>query len=242
MTVGTGTILGYALIPVAGTIGGAVLAAYRPPGATVRSGVQHVAAGVVFAAVAGELLPEVKRIHEPVQVAIGFAVGIALMLLVRRLTEPPTVAGAEAPEDVRGLVVAIGVDLFIDGLLVGIGFAAGSETGVLIVVALTLEVLFLGMATAAELTQSGATRRRVIGLPTGLAGMLALGAAIGAVALQGLSDPWLEVLLGFGAAALLYLVTEELLVEAHEVPETPATTALFFAGFLVLLLIEMATS
>lgn len=242
MTVGTGTILGYALIPTAATIGGAVLAAYHPPGANLRSAVQHIAAGVVFAAVAGELLPEVMRIHKPVEVAVGFAIGIGLMLLVRRLTEPPAVNAANAPEDVRGLAAAVGVDLFIDGLLVGIGFAAGSETGILIVVALTLEVLFLGVATAAELTQAGTARRRVIGLPTGLAGMLALGAAIGAFALQGLNDHWLEALLGFGAAALLYLVTEELLVEAHEAPETPVTTALFFVGFLALLLIEMATT
>ena len=43
----------------------------------------------------------------------------------------------------------------------------------------------------------------------------------------------------FGLVALLYLVTEELLVEAHEVPEIPMTTAAFFVGFLALLVIEM---
>jgi ZIP family zinc transporter len=34
------------------------------------------------------------------------------------------------------------------------------------------------------------------------------------------------------AVALLYLVTEELLVEAYEVPETPLSTAMFFIGSL----------
>ena len=38
--------------------------------------------------------------------------------------------------------------------------------------------------------------------------------------------------------ALLYLVTEELLVEAHAVPEQPWTTAMFFIGFLGMLVIE----
>ena len=39
--------------------------------------------------------------------------------------------------------------------------------------------------------------------------------------------------------ALLYLVTEELLVEAHEGgKETPFAAAMFFAGFLLLLLLE----
>ena len=38
-----------------------------------------------------------------------------------------------------------------------------------------------------------------------------------------------------------YLATEELLVEAHEVPETPLATATFFAGFLLLMMVEMLT-
>lgn len=223
------------MIPVAATVGGAVAAAYRPPSSSLTSKVQHFAAGVVFAAVAGELLPEVMAIHKPTQVAIGFALGIALMLGVREAT-----ANSAATKGTRSLVITVGIDLLIDGFLVGIGFAAGSTTGALVLVALTLEVLFLGVATAAAISESGAVRRQIIGIPSGLAALLVLGAAVGAFALQGLSDAWLEVVLGFGAAALLFLVTEELLVEAHEVPETPITTAFFFVGFLALLLIEMA--
>ena len=51
--------------------------------------------------------------------------------------------------------------------------------------------------------------------------------------------PALETVLAFGAAALLYLVTEELLVEAHEIPDTPLITAAFFVGSLILFVIEM---
>jgi ZIP family zinc transporter len=40
-------------------------------------------------------------------------------------------------------------------------------------------------------------------------------------------------------AALLYLVTEELLVEAHEVAETPWAAAMFFAGFLLFLVLGL---
>ena len=41
-----------------------------------------------------------------------------------------------------------------------------------------------------------------------------------------------------GLMALLYLVTEELLVEAHEKPDTPLISSMFFIGFPGLLLIE----
>ncbi len=38
--------------------------------------------------------------------------------------------------------------------------------------------------------------------------------------------------------ALLYLVTEELLVAAHEQPEVPLVSVMFVVGFLALLMIE----
>lgn len=44
--------------------------------------------------------------------------------------------------------------------------------------------------------------------------------------------------LSFGLIALLYLVTEELLVEAHEKPDSSLISAMFFVGFLGLLLFE----
>lgn len=47
--------------------------------------------------------------------------------------------------------------------------------------------------------------------------------------------------IAFGAPALLFLVTEELLDEAHEVPETPLLTSMFFVGFLAILLMELVS-
>jgi ZIP family zinc transporter len=39
--------------------------------------------------------------------------------------------------------------------------------------------------------------------------------------------------------ALLYLVTEEILVEGHHEPDTPLVTIMFFVGFLGLLALEI---
>ena len=41
-----------------------------------------------------------------------------------------------------------------------------------------------------------------------------------------------------GAVALLYLVTEKLLTEAHEAPERWWHTVVFLGGFIVVFLIE----
>jgi len=61
----------------------------------------------------------------------------------------------------------------------------------------------------------------------------------GALLFGGLAGAPFEAVLAFGVAALLYLVTEELLVKAHEIPETTPITAAFFVGFVLLLVIDM---
>lgn len=68
----------------------------------------------------------------------------------------------------------------------------------------------------------------VLGLST------AVGAIAGAAVLGNASTATQAAVLAFGAAALLYLVTEELLVEAREGPETPLLAGMFFLGFIVI--------
>ena len=230
-------VLLYLLIPAAATLLGGIVAIYWAPGVQLRSALQHLAAGVVFAAVAGELLPEIMHEGTALPVILGFSAGIGLMLGIKWLAEHGKMAvfGAQG-----GLVAIIGVDIAIDGLLVGVSFSAGAKAGILVTVALSLEVLFLAMSTAATQMSDGASRARVIATACGFAVALVAAAAAGAASLSSLSPAMIEAVLSFGVAALLYLVTEELLVEAHEVPETSLTTATFFIGFLVIILIEMA--
>ncbi|HKP75723.1 MAG TPA: transporter [Longimicrobiaceae bacterium] len=228
-------VLVYALIPVVMTAIGAALAALRPPGAQLRSAVQHFAAGVVFSVVAVELLPDVARTHEYTEVAGGFAAGVVLMLVLRRFTEKPESSGSPVT-----MLAAVSVDLLIDGILVGIAFAAGEKEGILLSVALGLELLSLGLALSFDLARAGLSRLRAAVVPVALAaGALLAGTFAGVLLLVDASPHLLATVLSFGCAALLFLVTEELLVEAHEVPESTATTAMFFAGFLLFLLLGM---
>lgn len=235
-------VLPYVAVPVVATIIGGAIAAYRSPGPQWSSRIQHFTAGVVFAAVAAELLPEITAAHATLDVVVGFALGVIVMLAVRRLAQGSESEGVSPGASEAGnpssLLVTVAVDLVVDGLLVGIGFAAGGETGVLITIALTLEVLFLGLSVAASLATAGTPRARVIATMTGLSLVLGVSATAGVLLLGGISGGLEAGILAFGAAALLYLVTEELLIEAHEVKETPMATALFFAGFLLLFILD----
>ena len=50
--------------PVLASAIGAIIAALRPPGPRIVSGVQHFAAGVVMAALVGEIMPELRAESE----------------------------------------------------------------------------------------------------------------------------------------------------------------------------------
>lgn len=236
------TILIYTLIPVVATIAGGIIAAFRSPGERTRISVQHFAAGVVFAAVAVELLPELVHNLKLIPLLLGFSLGVALMLIARwsmgRLEKKRSGAGKRGP---GGLLIASGVDVFIDGLLVGISFEVGLREGIIITVALTIELLFLAISVASSLTKENTGKARIIASCLLLALLVLLGATLGGTVLAGLTGGGLETIIAFATAALLYLVTEELLVEAHEGPDTAFTTAMFFVGFLSILIVESLT-
>lgn len=219
----------FTLIPVAAVLLGAVLAVTRAPGRAFVSAMQHLAAGVVFGAAAVEILPQVMHDNSPTATFVGGAIGIAVMLLLKRLEE--RFRGPVA------MLSAVGIDIFIDGIVLGLAFIAGSKAGLLLTLALTLEVLFLGLTLVAELGETISSRAKIVGTAAAIALMLPLGTII-AIPVAVLPVVYVAGFLSFGLMALLYLVTEELLVEAHECPDTPLISSMFFIGFLGLLLIE----
>lgn len=226
-----------ALAGVAALVGG-VIAVYRPPGKQMESNIQHFAAGVVTAAVAAELLPDV---HEgaPQIVVLGFGIGVATMLGIHRLSktiEKRQIGGQFA--GAAGLLITVCIDMLIDGVLIGVTFLENPGTGVIIAVALTIEVLFLGVAGVVALPQGMNTLRK-LGVPAVFGLLLAVGVTAGVLTLNGVGGAPIAIILAFGSAALLYLVTEELLVKANKVPETPVSTTLFFVGFLSIFLLDM---
>lgn len=242
--------------PVAAAILGAVIASYWRPGAGFVSGVQHFAAGVVMAALVGEIMPELQREHHLVWTVVGFVAGAMLVLGLgaygrhteAEAEEAAALAHAEAAKGVLGprvgraaaaalpigMLAAMAIDLLLDGVLIGLGVQLGEKQGLILTIALTLEILFLGLSLTAELTQSGGSKGRAIGVATALGLITAVGAVGGAALLGGLPTTAMSAVLAFGAAALLYLVVEELLVEAHEERETVTLGAMFFLGFLVI--------
>ncbi|PZP47714.1 MAG: transporter [Pseudopedobacter saltans] len=234
-------IILFSLIPVFTMTVSGIIGIYKKTNGNVRSLILHFAAGIVFSVVAVEILPNVVKEHKPFQVVIGFVLGLLTMLLIKHLGEDKqketvNTSGKAIP---MGLIMGIGVDIFIDGLLLGIGFSAGEATGTLLAIALSIELISLGIATATELVGNGVKKDKSIGIIASLAFLFFISAIMGATLLHNLSDSAMEIVLSFGLSALLFLVTEELLIEAHEEKETVWHTSVFFFGFLVFLILGM---
>jgi zinc transporter, ZIP family len=240
----------YGIIPTAVAVVATAVATFWSPGAKVRSGLLHFAAGVVFAVVAVDLLPGILAEKRPLWVIIGFTAGVALMLAVRWLDK----GGAPGNEDEQAertkdrkaregrwpvsLLAGAAVDQVVSGLLLGIGIAAGARVGVLLTFAMAIEDVTFGLALVTILA-AAATRWQMIGTNAGL-GLLFTAVTVAAAALLPAHSSALSTLiLAFGSAALLFVVTEQLLVKAHKQPEAPFLAASFFLGFLLLLILDM---
>lgn len=222
-------------VPAVAAVAGAVICLRWRPSETTVSGIQHFAAGVVIAALAGELLPEVQKEGAAGWAALGFCLGVALMLGLgewNKRLESRAEASAVAGAIPIGLVAAIAIDLLIDGSLVGLGSTLGTQQGIVLTVALTLEVFFVCLSLSVTLLDNEVPQLRSIAISASMAMAILVGAIGGAAVLGDASRPVLAAVLAFGAAALLYLVVEELLVEAHDREDTVGVRVLFFAGFL----------
>ena len=245
--------ISFALIPAGVALVGAVVATARKPSPTIRTYVEHFAAGVVAAVMAAELLPTVLHGRYVVAIAVGFILGTAAMLAIAHLSEgaeaadeeglapalPGRAGDALASGGPIAMIMPVAVDVSIDGFLLGLGFVAGQKAGILLAVGFALEMLSLGLATSATCRRYGWTVARTLLSLAGIGACFVVGAGLAAGLLGGLTGPWLAGVVAFGLAALLYLVTEELLVEAHEVRETHPATAMFFLGFLVLAIVDV---
>jgi len=228
----------YALIPAICMLVGGVIASIYQPKAKLSSAVQHFAAGVVFAAVAVELIPKLIGSHATQNIAFGFAVGVLMMLVVKRISHTLEHRSSVASKIPFSMLFAIAIDVFIDGLLIGIAFLVGEKGGVLIAVALAIEILFLGLSCVTTLRNNAVSLYKTTATLFVLALLIPSGAFLGATIFSHLPKGSMTTIIAFGVAALLYLVTEELLTEAHEVDDTPWITAMFFLGFLFIFLLE----
>jgi len=193
-----------------------------------------------LAAVASNVIPEVERTGTFAGIMSGFALGGLAMIGLKWVVLRFEREGKKRHQLPFGLAAAAAVDTFLDGAIISVGFSTSNEQlGLLLTIALALELFFLTFSVGIEFRKG--KRKPWVGLAvtSGIA-VLLLAGAIGASLLFGeASEATLAIALSFGAAALIYLIAEELLVENIQAEETIFSTVMLFSGFAVLLALKL---
>lgn len=232
-------LLPYLMIATGAGLVGGLVALVWSPGVNARGAIQHFAAGVVIAAVASDLIPQVEKTGTVPGILGGFAAGGAAMIGLKWV-----VLRFEKYEEKKhqlplGIAAAAGVDTLVDGAIISAGFSSTRELGALLAIALAVELFFLTLSVGSEFHKKKSNSWKGLAVTSLIALMLLVGALAAFFALQDVSDATLAIVLAFGAAALIYLVAEELLVESIKAEENIFSTTMLFAGFLVVLAIKL---
>ncbi len=226
----------------------------------VQKGLLGFASGVMVAASVWSLLIPAIEMAEPamgrfsfVPAAVGFVCGIFFLLGMDRLI-PHLHLNANKPEGMPGqwkkttmLVLAVTLHNIPEGMAVGVVFA-GLLTGSAGITLAGAMALSLGIAIqnfpegaiiSLPLKSEGGSRRKSFfyGVASGIVEPIAAAVTI---LLTGIIAPMLPYLLAFAAGAMIYVVVEELLPEASEGEHSNVGTLGFAAGFLIMMILDVA--
>ena len=222
---------------------GGLLGSRLRPGKRFRAVVAHLVGGLVLGIAAADLMPAASDSGHPLALAIGFCLGFSLLLVINAVLEDPDDNSEQSrPRPMLLLMLPFLIDSLIDGLVVGISSkAAGQQWVIPVAVALEMGLATLGLGTLLG-RGAGRWRSRVSGAL--MAFTYVIGLSVSLVITNGLQGPALTGTLAFGTAALIYLVVEEVMKEAHARGEDDSgvVNVAFFIGLLCIWLLDSVTA
>jgi ZIP family zinc transporter len=209
-----GLILPHILLATGAGLAGGLVHVLSPRPGRARSNIslQAVLAVVTLASI----IPAVERMGNVGILRLGSR-GVMIVLKWLQSFEREERSKHKPP---AGLVTAAAVDTFLDGVIIGASFFAGQQLGTLLAIALAIELFFLTLSVGVEFRKSRSKPWQGLAVTSGIACLQLVGALGASLFLAGASEATLAVVLAFGAAALIYLIAEELLVETIQAEES----------------------
>ena len=222
--------LALAGLPALANFGGGLIAEATRVSSRALSLALHLAAGIVVAVVAVELMPQALSVGRPWIPITAFVLGGGFYLLadtfIDRLTRGRGTGGAAV------IFFGVSVDLFSDGIMIGTGTSIEFGLGLLLALGQTPADVPEGFAAIATFKKAGVPRNRRLLLAAGFTLPIVLGVTLGYWGVRGQSDVVKYSLLAFTAGVLTTVVIEEIVPESHkEGGESRLATAFFVGGF-----------
>lgn len=251
------------LVPFLGTAAGAgcvffLRGAIKP---LVQKALLGFASGVMVAASVWSLLIPAMDMSEGMgklaflPAAVGFLAGILFLLLMDKLV-PHLHLDHDEPEGMKSalsrtsmLVLAVTLHNIPEGMAVGVVFAGlmAQDTVMTVAGAFALSVGIAiqnfpeGAIISLPLKSEGHSKGRAF-FYGAMSGIVEPIAAFLTVLLAGFITPVLPYLLAFAAGAMIYVVVEELIPESAEGEHSNIATLGFAAGFVVMMILDVALS
>jgi ZIP family zinc transporter len=150
-------------------------------------------------------------------------------------------AQAEIDAQVTPLTLYVGVliDMFIDGILIGIGSALTLAAGLALTLSISISTAPLALVSIATAKRQGRTARfrRLLGVS--FAAAIMTGAALGFLFVRDQSVLIKLVIVSIGAGFLLMTVTQSIIPEANRDGEPSLAALLFISGLSLYALIAV---
>lgn len=218
------------------------------------------AAGVMIAASVWSLLiPAINQAEEDggigwIPAAGGFILGALFLLLMDRLIPHLHVGekNAEGPKTslhrTTLMVFAVALHNIPEGMAMGIAFANAGLNGVsgadyaaafALAIGIGIQNFPEGAAVSLPLKKEGASSFKAF-LCGSLSGIVEPLFGVISVLLAGILLPYMPWLLSFAAGAMIYVVVEELIPEAHLGEHSHVGTLGVMVGFLVMMILDVA--
>ena len=243
------------------TLGAALVFFFRK---TINGAIQKIflgfAAGVMIAASVWSLLiPAIERAEESGQVgwipaAGGFVLGIAFLYLID-LFIPHLHPATNKKEGLSSsmkrtslLVMAVTIHNIPEGIAVGLSFAIAAQNvgdpsslaaAAALAIGIGIQNFPEGAAISLPLRQEGTSVGRSFFLGS-MSGIVEPVFGILTVLIAGAVAPYMPWLLSFAAGAMMYVVVEELIPEAHLGEHSNTGTMGVMAGFLLMMILDVA--
>lgn len=242
------------------TLGAATVFFFRNGmNAGIQSAMLGFAAGVMIAASVWSLLiPSMEQAEELGMAGwfvggLGFALGGLFLLSLDHLL-PHLHPGSDQPEGPKSklkrttmLILAVTLHNIPEGMAVGLSFALSLQAGgsitlagaIALAVGIGLQNFPEGAAISLPLKKEGCSNAKAFLYGT-LSGVVEPIAGILTVAVAGTATIVMPWLLSFAAGAMIFVVAEELIPEAHLSDHGHAGTLGVMAGFLIMMVLDVA--
>lgn len=194
------------------------------------------AAGVMLSIAFINLLPASLTLYPGAWLWVF--IGFLLLYILQNVVMVHPCHDADCPSHL-GLLSTVGLSIhsLMDGLIISIGFEAGTSLGLITTLAVMLHKMPDGITITGILVHAGMERRKIVLVSAGIAFLTPLAAALGHLFLQGISLQHVGMLIALTAGSFIYLAAADLLPETHRLRHR-ANCIFFFFGIAIVALAE----